>query len=383
MKKELPSNQAEPQANGFESFRDRYKLSFRTFAKMFGVSLTSAHRLCKGRPDPLFINNHRAQMEHNLRAFLAKRLLSDAGIAQEIALLFTSEEADMINTRVRLTPSATKFFGLKRDPFYHDPRSEQEYFSTPELDDIADQVEDAILNHGFIAVTGEIGAGKSVLKHRVMARVEENEETMRLVWPEFLDMEEVKVGSIVSLILREFDQTPRLDKLQRAKQLKELLANLHKQEISVALAFDEAHRLSDRVLSALKNFWEMGKIRQGGYNRYLGIILFGQPQLEGRLRDFKFTEIAQRLEILRMPALAKKATDYISHRVRIVGGDTASLFEADALADLVKQGSTPLALGNVINTALMEAYRLKEKKVASGMIDLGSNEPRIKAIRRR
>jgi len=379
--KYLPSNQTAETATRFESFRDRYKLSYRTLAKVLGVSRTSAFRLCKAH-DAAFITNHRAQMAHNVRAFLGNELLSEVGITQELALLFDKEE-EMITTRVRLTPSATKFFGLRRDPFYHDPRSAAEYFSTPELDEIADQVEDAILNHGFVAVTGEIGAGKTVLKHRVMAWAKESVDSIRVIWPEFFDMEEVTSNSMVKLILHEFDQRPRLDKLLRAAQLRQLLENRTSAGISVALAFDEAHRLSDRMLSSLKNFREFGSQTQGGFNQYLGIVLFGQPQLEGRLRDFKFTEIAQRLEIVRMPTLTKKATDYIAHRLSIVGGEINALFETDALADLVKQASTPLTLGNVINTALMEAFRLKEKKVASGMLDLGSNEPRIKAIRRR
>jgi type II secretory pathway predicted ATPase ExeA len=369
-------------ASSFDDFCIRHKLSIRSFASIIGLSPTSAHRLLKGEAPADFITKHRAQIESGLRSFLAGRKLSSEGVAQELARLFTLEDAMPGITRVRLTPSACKFFGLKRDPFYLDPRTDQEYFTTAELDTISDQIEDAILNHGFLAVTGEIGSGKTALKQRILARLDDTQE-MRVIWPEFQDMEEIRVGNIVSFILTEFDQKPRLDKLQRARQLRQLLADLHTQEISVALAFDEAHRLSDRVLSALKNFWEMGAARKGGYTRYLGIVLFGQPQFEGRLREFRFSEIAQRLEIVRMPPMQKRAADYVAHRIRLVGGDPATLFAAQALNELIRTASTPLALGNRVNEALMRAFELKEQRYEIGMLETDPSEPKIQAMRRR
>lgn len=370
-------------ASSFDDFCRKHQLSTRSLARITGLSSGSAHRLRAGIAPADFIINQRAQIEAGLRAFLAQRKLSSEGVAQELAALFLEDTAMPATTRIRLMPSACKFFGLKRDPFYLDPRTEQEYFSTAELADISEQIEDAVLNHGFIAVTGEIGSGKTALKQRLLARLDDTQDTMRVIWPEFQDMEEIRVGNIVSFILTEFDQKPRLDKLQRARQLRQLLADLHTQDLSVALAFDEAHRLSDRVLSALKNFWEMGAARKGGYTRYLGIVLFGQPQFEGRLREFKFSEIAQRLEIVRMPAMAKRAADYVAHRIRLVGGDPAAIFDEQALEELVRTASTPLALGNRVNEALMRAFELKEKRYECGMLETDSSEPKIRAMRRR
>jgi hypothetical protein len=73
--------------------------------------------------------------------------------------------------------------------------------------------------------------------------------------------------------------------VRRGKAVRDLLARLYSDGTRVAIAFDEIHRLNDSALSSLKNFLEMSS---GGFQRYLGVIMLGQPQFEARLRDHVF-----------------------------------------------------------------------------------------------
>jgi type II secretory pathway predicted ATPase ExeA len=112
-------------------------------------------------------------------------------------------------------------------------------------------------------------------------------------------------------------------------------------------------------------------------------VLFGQPQFEGRLRDHKFREICERIEVVPMPSFEKAAWDYVAHRVKLAGGDAEKLFEREAVRLLAKHARTPLALGNLCNTALLKAHKLGARKVLAEILDLKDDgEPLVRAVRK-
>lgn len=87
-----------------------------------------------------------------------------------------------------------------------------------------------------------------------------------------------------------------------------------------------------------------------------------------------------------LPLLGRRAWDYVAHRVKVAGGNAEKLFDRDAIAKLAEIGSTPLALGNLANSALLKAQPLSEKKVHRGVLTaaglLNGGEPHVRAIRR-
>lgn len=372
-------------ANRFEHFRTAYGISFRNFARMLSISLTSTHRICSGEPDAAFINKHRAQMEHGVRLFLASQKLSALGVSAELADLFQTtpnpEETPMIIPRCELTKQALKFHGLKKDPFALDPETADEYYFPAELEKVFDRAETAVDKRRFMAVVGEIGSGKSTLRHRLQVELS-SDATVRMIWLDSGDFEDLKFADLTSLILLELGHTPKRIKIERGYQLTSKLRELSDNGIRVTLAIDEAHRLSDKALSALKLFWEKGQPKDGGYNRFLGVLLFGQPALETRLQNYQFREVVERLQIERMPKFEKLAGDYLAHRLASVGGDINASFAPEAVAELAKQANTPLALGNLANAALMAAYSVKEKRFELGMLSFDEREPQIRAVRR-
>jgi len=255
------------------------------------------------------------------------------------------------------------------------------------MDRIAAQLEDAVNYQNFVCLIGDIGAGKSMQKRRLVQTCLDSNEKMRVLWPEFFNMERVHAGSISSFVLREFGQRAPGDLVARAGRMKTLLASLSEEGVSVALGFDECHRLHPNLLTALKNFWELGS---GGYDRYLGLVLFGQPRFEMTLRQPEFREITERLDIIRMPTLAKRddAWNYISHRLKIAGGSADKLFERTAIDTLASIAATPLALGNLANAALLKAHELNERKVQKGILAAAGlvasdGEPGVRGIRKR
>lgn len=375
--------------DGLAAFRERHKLSWRQLESICQgvISRRSMRRLCKGEAQPKFQRQMRPLLIGIFKEFLSAKNLSEAAIEKELRSIFCEQEIKpLITQRAVLTKQAQQFFSLRFDPFSGDPRNRNEIFTTPKLDRIAGQLEDAINYQGFIAVIGDVGAGKSLLKKRVVQTCLDSRGKLEILWPQFFNMEQVHSASITSFILRKFEQKVPSDRVQRAEKLRQYLASLSEEGVRVALGFDECHRLHPNMLTALKNFWELGS---GGYDRYLGLILFGQPRFEMTLRNIDFREIAERLDIARMPDLSKKddAWNYVLLRIKTAGGSAEKLFDRAAIDKLTQVSATPLALGNLANAALMKAYEFSQRRVTKDVLSalLGSEdgEPRVRAVSRR
>lgn len=387
-------NNSQPAANStaLDDFRRRLKLSYNDLSEICGshnASKSTIERLCKNAvTNDEFKANVRRRLADRLPKFLFSRGKSAAEIDFELTKIFNTEEyTPMIQPRIELTELAKQCFGLTEDPFTPAPRSATEVFQSNALESVFEIVKDAIRFQKFVVVTGEIGAGKTVLRNRVEDYVAGN-ASVEIIFPETFDMSRVTPGSISRAILEEFD-APRVpvDSVSRAKAVKRLLKALHSKGVNVALGFDECHRLDDNTLSSLKNFLEMGS---GGFTRYLGIVLFGQPQFEARLRDFRFREIVERITVVQMPEIGNSAADYLAHRLKLAGGLLDALFSPDAVETITRAAKTPLQLGNVANAALNEAAKLGLEQVEDGFVslknlsDAGSIEnktPRIRKIR--
>ncbi len=367
-----------------DKFRVEYGLSERDLVGVTDGTLqkSAIHNLLSGKCNPRLEAIVKPIMATKLREYLREKHKKGAiEIEREVIKIFhepvcTEEEEPVITKRQELSRDAQKFFGLKRDPFDpNDPRRRSEEFTYPALDKIAAQVEDAIRFQAFRAVIGGIGSGKSTLRRRIEEMVKDSNGKLVLLWPKFYSMDKVHSRSIVTYLLHHFEKRVPQDLLARAATLENLLADLSERGIRVAMGFDECHRLDKNLIVALKNFWELGS---GGYDRYLGIVLFGQPSFEATLLEHR--EITERVSIIRMPGLGKQANSYLTHRLQIAGGRLEKLFEPAAISRLIKLADTPLGLGNIANAALTQAYELSERQVKAAFIPEISGEPRLRGM---
>lgn len=388
----LPQNINRAIGAGLTAFAHRYEVGSCQLSRICGgteggFSRAAADRLMRGVQGIKLQPKSPAFIERGIREFLKEKKLPAAVIQIEIAAIFKGELEPVTTPRTALSLEAQQYFGLRRDPFAltSNPTRVEDAFSSKTLDRIAEHVEDAIRYQGFVCCVGDIGSGKSTLKFRVNETVKRSKGKLNLLWPDFAEMGRVTSGSIVHFVLESFNQPGKQRLVASHQELKRLLGRLSEQGRSVALGFDEAHHLNDQTLSALKNFYEIGS---GGYDRYLGVVLFAQPRFLDRMDDFRFREIAERLDIIRMPALSKQddAWRYVSQRVKLVGGNADKLFDRAVIDNMAKVVGTPLALGNLSNAGLMKAFEFNQPRVTKDILKsvLGADdsEPRVRAVGR-
>lgn len=370
-KKSAPTDEDRKFCAGIKAFAETHDISLRELSKIVSrrglhLSKTSASRLLGGTMVHASVNAYRPLVLKAFTEYLISRGMDETAAAAEFDRILENKESEkMIADRCPLAPEAVKFFGLKRDPFDvdHLPYGE-EVFSNPQLDAVAARIRDAVKYQRFVAVVGGVGTGKTLLKLRVADELNEEGKSM-LIYPEFFDMEQVTVSSIASQILSALEQKIPQDRTRRVNKIKEVLTSMQQEGISVAIIIDEAHRLNDRVISSFKNFWEM---TNGRNSRLLGVLLFGQPAfVESRLRDVRFKEIRQRVQVIQMPELNGESVNYLRHRIATASGNIDKLFDAESLRRICLNASTPLALGNLVNAALMDAYEQEEKHVTASL----------------
>jgi hypothetical protein len=176
---------------GLAAFRERHKLTWRDLEAVCEkkISRRSLHRLCLGEAEPRFIQMIRPLVIDSLRRYLESKKFAPAKIEEELRSIFCKEEIEPVLTQRAVMPKAAQnYFGLRIDPFSSDPRNRAEVFTTPLLDRIANQLEDAINYQQFVGVIGEIGAGKSLLKRRIVDSCLNSKGKMQIFWPEFMNM---------------------------------------------------------------------------------------------------------------------------------------------------------------------------------------------------
>jgi type II secretory pathway predicted ATPase ExeA len=363
--------------------QDSIDLSIRDVAAKicnYRVQKTTIGNICKGDHPTRVERLVKPIIAEGIRAFLRERGRAEIEIERDLCAIFNERSyrediKPVLTQRVKLSTAAIDFFRLKSDPFTTDPRDRSEVFMTPRLNSILLHLLEAVKFQGFAAAIGEVGSGKTILRRMLVG---ETNAKLRILWPEFMNMEKVHSGSIAAFILRTFGHPSPHDLVHRAGKLKEVLGGLSDDGVRVAVGFDECHRLHPNLLTALKNFWELGS---GGFDRYIGLVLFGQPRFEHTLQLPEFREITERLDIIRVPSLGKSATDYLAHRTKIAGRKLDELFEPAAVTKLIKLADTPLALGNLANAGLLKAYSASEQRVVAGIIPEYHTDPQVRGIR--
>lgn len=356
-------------------FCERHEISLTDLVK---VSQNAASRSTMGNLLNGTIKGE--SLTRKLRKILAKELpkflihkgVSIAEINNELGRIFNSEEyKPMVTERVILPGKAQKWFGLKADPFGINLNDLSEVFISDQLQDVYDGVIDAIKFQGFAAVTGSIGSGKTVMKSWLEETVGQD-SSLELIFIENFDMEKVSPSSIARAILEHFDygKIP-VDGTSKTRAVKKLLAELSADK-NIAIAFDECHRLHPTTLTSLKNFLEMSS---GGFRRFLGVVMFGQPSFLTKLA--KSREISERLVRFGMPKFQNSAADYLNHKLQIVGGDVNKLFDEDAIYQIANNSKTPLQLGNIANTAFLKCMepQFGQKQVKGSLIRSEMNLP--------
>jgi general secretion pathway protein A len=210
---------------------------------------------------------------------------------------------------------------------------------------------------GFIVITGEVGAGKTLLVRNLLEHLDADQVVAAHLVSTQLDADDLlrAVAASLGLPIKGTDKASLLAELER------FLNRLAAERKRALLIVDEAQNLTPRAVEELRM---LSNFQVGG-RALLQSFLIGQPELRRTLQGPDMQQFRQRViasyHLSRLDALETRA--YIEHRLKQVGWAGDPKLEDDAYASIFAfTDGIPRRINLVCNRLLLAGF-LNEKHV--------------------
>ncbi len=289
------------------------------------------------------------------------------------------EQLIMTTEGEMISQEAMKHFKIFRNPFIDDIQKDSDIFMSDEHRYIEAAMLDAARHAGFLAVIGEVGSGKSVMRRRVVEQLKKDGDVI-VIFPQMIDKNRVNAASICDAIIMDLsEQRPKLRLEDKTRQVHKLLLERAKQGFRAVLIVEEAHDLHTSTLKYLKRFYEL----EDGYRKLLGIILVGQVELKNLFSEqahIEMREVIRRIQTAEIKGLNGNLKDYLTLKFKRIGTKVEDIFDEGAFKALSVRLKTqdrqnrpishayPLTVNNYVAAAMNAAYEMGEPKVTESVI---------------
>jgi general secretion pathway protein A len=259
-------------------------------------------------------------------------------------------------------------YGLREKPFSLTPDPRFLFLSASHREALAHVLYGIDQGEGFIAVTGEVGTGKTTLCRTLIDRLSVETELAYLFNPA-LDPDE-----LLRAIAMEFD-LPAVGRTraQLLERLNAFLLDASRRGRRVLLIVDEAQNLSIETLEQMRLLSNLETAR----SKLIQIVLFGQPELDAKLDSRALRQLRQRISVRwRLGELSdEEARSYVLHRVRVATGDEHDLFTPGALRQIGRRSrGIPRLLNLLADRSLLAGYAEGAKRVSGSHVDRAARE---------
>ncbi|MEP7155836.1 MAG: AAA family ATPase, partial [Betaproteobacteria bacterium] len=241
-------------------------------------------------------------------------------------------------------------FGLNEPPFKITPHTEF-FFAGANRGETLEALMYAITSgEGMVKVTGEVGAGKTMLCRVLMERLPDTVETIYLAVPSLSPDEML---ATIADDLGVDTHGGNTTKLIRA--LQERLIATHAEGKQVVALIDEAHAMPLETLEEIRLLSNL----ETSHHKLMQIVLFGQPELDEHLVLPNMRQLKERIthSFNLLPLPARDIKDYLNFRLRAAGYKGPDLFSPEALK-LIAEASEGLTrrINIYADKTLLAAY---------------------------
>ena len=243
-----------------------------------------------------------------------------------------------------------KFYGLREKPFALTPDPQFLYLSESHRTALNSLLYGIEQREGFFVITGDIGTGKTTICRAVLEKLDKKVKTA-VIFNSFLTE-----GKLLESILQDFGFPSKgRTKHDRINTLNEFLLQLLSHGENAVLIIDEAQNLSIPVLEQIRMLSNLETEKE----KMLQIILFGQLELDHKLRLEKLKQLNQRIMIrYHLHPLTRKETEaYIYQRLTVGGAQGNLTFSSSALNEIFKfSKGIPRLINLLCDRALLGSF---------------------------
>ena len=241
-------------------------------------------------------------------------------------------------------------FKLKELPFRLSPDPQFLYLSKQHARAKAYMESTIWFTDGFVAITGEIGAGKTTLIESFLKEIQTDVVVAQI------NQTQVSAIDFLQAVLVQFGFSPfKMKKAELIATINNFLIEQYAAGRKVLLIVDEAQNLSMRVLEEIRLLSGVETTKE----KVLRIILAGQPELNEKLDAPELTQLTQRIRLrFHLNTLTQaEMTAYIQHRLEVAGGGDRQIFAEDTFPELFRYtGGVPRLVNTLCDTSMMAAY---------------------------
>jgi MSHA biogenesis protein MshM len=286
-------------------------------------------------------------------------------------------------------------FGLRETPFNLTPDTSF-FFACSSYQEALNTLLVAARNgEGFIKITGEVGNGKTLLCRKFLATLNQGVQSTTLIGTQ----DQASKGAVVPRFITAYIPNPYLepDSLLRAlaeefrvplekdtdqhqllKGLTSALLESARNGQRALVCLDEAQAMPLESLEVLRLLTNLETEKR----KLLQVVLFGQPELDERLRHNSIRQLRQRISFqYDLRGLRKNELErYLRHRLAVAGFSGETLFSSGAVGKLHRiTGGTPRLVNIVAHKAMMLAFSDGRQQVLARHIrDAATDTPEVR-----
>ncbi|HHT9131714.1 MAG TPA: ExeA family protein [Candidatus Tripitaka californicus] len=269
------------------------------------------------------------------------------------------------------------YWGLKKKPFENTPNPDFFFYSVNHEEALTRLLYGVKEKKGAVMITGEIGAGKTLLSRmlvRLLSREEKGYNIAVVVNPN-LTAEDLlreliyQFGGLESL-------PPVTSKLDLLHRLEDIVFESNEKGQHCVLVIDEAHVIKDEAIfeeiRLLLNFQKNDAF-------LMTIVLLGQPELAQRVRQHE--PLSQRIAIrYNLSGLSKEEVGkYVDYRLKAAGADR-EIFNATSVEEVYRASKgIPRIINNICDLSLLMGFSSQAEQVSDAVVKAVAEDLRLAA----
>lgn len=261
------------------------------------------------------------------------------------------------------------YFGLQESPFSLTPDTAYFFLHKGQQEALSVLLVALHNGEGLMKVTGEVGTGKTLLCRKLMNSLGGKFELAYLPNPALQP-------NVLRLALAEelgIDTNKVGDQHQLLKSINDRLIEVAESGKRTVVFVDEAQTMPDQSLEALRLLTNLETEK----SKLLQIVLFGQPELDTKLKQHNLRQVQQRIAFSYelKPLRSTEIAGYINHRLVIAGYQGSPQFMPRAV-DAIFQASqgVPRLINMLCNKAMLLAYGRGDYAIRKKYVALAAQE---------
>jgi general secretion pathway protein A len=256
------------------------------------------------------------------------------------------------------------YFRLNENPFGTTPDPRFLYKGKAHREALAYLAYGVFRKKGFLALTGEVGIGKTTI---VRAFVQTFHPCLEVA---FILNTRVSFDDLLFMLLTDLGVESKNDsKVAMLSALNQYLIARYADNQNPLLIIDEAQNLTPEVLEELRMLSNLETDEQ----KLLQIVLVGQPELNRLLMRDDMRQLRQRIPgVFHMKYLSREEVfSYIRYRLGVAGLHNGQLVFSDTAVDAIHQFSSgiPRLINMLCDRVLLRGYLQKTHILQKDLVD--------------